>query len=258
MGVNDRSSLWRTSRVAARALGAASVTGVEFGALWAQERLQGADPARRDAYVRDWSRRLLAVLGVSVIDDPSLASLPPAPPNGRLLVANHRSMLDILVVLSRFGGNMLSKDDLQRWPVVARLAAVAGTLYVDRGNSASGAASIRRVRERLSAGRTVTVFPEGTTFPGDEVRPFHAGAFLAAVQAGAEVLPVGLAYREPEAIYFQESMGAFGQRLLAQPSIRVAFSLGEILASKGTTSKRLTAAAETAVQAAVVRARATL
>lgn len=254
----DATSLLRSSRVVVRALGLASVTGAEAGVLHALERLRGADDARRDAYVRAWSRRLLRVMGVRVIDDPALGALPAVPANGRLLVSNHRSMIDILLVLSRFGGNILSKDDLQRWPVVAHLAAIAGTLYVDRSNSASGAASIRRVGDRLMQGRTVTVFPEGTTYPGDEVRPFHAGAFLAAARSGSEVLPVGLAYREPEAIYWHESLGQHGRRLLEQPSITVAMSVGELIPSRGTNSKRLTAAAEASVQALVHRARAAL
>lgn len=254
----DPKAVLRSSRVAARALGLASVTGAEVGALWVDERLRGQSEARRDAYVRAWSRRLLAVMGVRVIDDALGAALPAVPATGRLIVSNHRSMIDILLVLSRYGGNILSKDDLQRWPVVAHLAAIAGTLYVDRSNSASGAASIRRVGDRLGLGRAVTVFPEGTTYPGDEVRPFHAGAFLAATRAGAEVLPVGIAYREPEAIYWHESLAQHGRRLLERPSITVALVEGELIPSAGTTSKRLTAAAEAAVQSLVHQARAKL
>lgn len=245
-------------RVGLRALGLASVTGAECGALWLETRLRGVSDARRDAYVRAWSRRLLAVSGVRVVGDPALAALPAVPVGGRLIVSNHRSMLDILVILSRFGGSILSRDDLQRWPLFARLAAIAGTLYVDRGSSASGAASIRRVGDRLSRAAVVTVFAEGTTYPGDEVRPFHAGAFLAVARTGGEVLPVGLAYREPEAIYWQESLGRHGRRLIEQPSITVALRLGAVIPAAGQTTKRLAAETHAAVQAAVTRARAQL
>ena len=248
----------RSARVGVRALGLASVIGGECGALWLEARLRDVTFERQDAYVRSWSRRMLAVIGVRVLDDPDLASLPVVPPAGRLLVSNHRSMLDILVLLSRFGGHILSKDDLQRWPLIDRLAAVAGTLYVDRSSSASGAASIRKVGDRLAHGRVVTVFAEGTTYPGDEVRPFLGGAFLAVTRTGGEVLPVGLAYREPEAIYWQESLGQHGRRLLEQPSITVAMSLGKILPATGQTTKRVTAETWSAVQSAVDRSRARL
>lgn len=245
-------------RAGLRALGLASVTGAECGALWLETRLRGMSDERRDAYVRAWSRRLLAVFGVRVVDDPARAPLPAVPAGGRLIVSNHRSMLDILVILSRFGGNILSKDDLQRWPLFERLAAIAGTLYVDRGSSASGAASIRRVGDRLARARAVTVFAEGTTYPGDDVRPFHAGAFLAVARTGGEVLPVGLAYREPEAIFWQESLGRHGRRLIEQPSITVALRLGGLIPAAGQATKRLSAETHAAVQAAVTRARAAL
>jgi 1-acyl-sn-glycerol-3-phosphate acyltransferase len=254
----DAFARMRSARVGRRALGLAAVTGVECGALWIEGRLRDVPVARRDAYVRAWSRRLLDVIGVRVIDDPAAASLSAVPATGRLVVSNHRSMLDILVVLSRFGGSMLSKNDLQRWPLVERLAAVADTLYVDRGSGASGAASIRRVADRLARGRAVTVFAEGTTYPGDEVRPFHAGAFLAAIRTGAEVLPLGLAYREAEAIYWHESLGQHGRRLLEQPTITVAWAVGVPISAAGQTTKRLAADAHAAVQAAVVGARAAL
>lgn len=248
----------RATRVGWRGLGLAAVTGVECGALSLEGRLRGVSVERRDAYVRDWSRRLLGAIGVRVVDDPAVAALPSVPAAGRLIVSNHRSMLDILVILSRFGGSMLSKDDLQRWPLVARLASIADTLYVDRGSSASGASSIRRVGDRLARGRAVTVFAEGTTYHGDAVRPFHAGAFLAVIRTGGEVLPVGLAYREAEAIYWHESLGRHGRRVLEQPSITVALAVGARIPATGQTTKRLTAETQAAVQAAVATARARL
>ncbi len=254
----DPQATLRSARVGVRGLGLASIIAGECGALWLEARVRDVTFERQDAYVRSWSRRMLAVMGVQVLDDPGLGLLPMVPPTGRLIVSNHRSMLDILVLLSRFGGHILSKDDLQRWPLIDRLAAVAGTLYVDRSSSASGAASIRKVGDRLSHGRAVTVFAEGTTYPGDEVRPFHAGAFLAVTRTGGEVLPLGLAYQEPEAIYWQESLGQHGRRLLEQPSITVAMSLGNILPAAGQTTKRVTAATWTAVQSAVERSRSRL
>ncbi len=225
--------------------------------LYAGEHLRGADFARSDAAVRAWSADLLRCLNVEVAAG-GLDASGPVPASGRLLVSNHRSMLDVLVLLSRFGGHMLSKNDLAGWPVVRDLAAIAGTLYVDRSAKASGAVAIRQVAERLGQGRVVTVFPEGTTFPDDEVRPFHAGAFLAAIRGGAEVLPVGLAYREPVATYFQEPLGVHGRRVFSAPSIRVALHVGAPMPSKDRTTKRLAAEAHDAVQDLVTAARGSL
>ena len=111
---------------------------------------------------------------------------------GRMVVSNHRSMLDILVLLAAFGGHLLSRDDLARWPVIGRLAPYAGTLYVDRSSTASGSAAMLAMISRLREGRSLTVFPEGTTYPDDTVRDFHAGAFAAAL-----VMPVPVTVPPP-------------------------------------------------------------
>ena len=104
----------------------------------------------------------------------------------------------------------------------------------------------------------MTVFPEGTTYPDDEVRTFLAGGFLAAMKHGSEILPIGLAYREPEAIYFEMSLGAHGRRVLSAPAMHVAVRVGAPIASVGSTSKRLARTSQDAVQALVHAARRTL
>ena len=60
------------------------------------------------------------------------------------------------------------------------------------------------MRERLRRGITVGVFPEGTTFPDDEVREFQAGAFVAVAREKGIVLPVGIAYERADSIYGNE------------------------------------------------------
>src|SRR3546814_13861781 len=76
---------------------------------------------------------------------------------------------------------------------------------------------------RLRSGHSVGVFPEGRTGHGDEVGPFHARIFLAAVEAGAPVQPVALRYG-PDAsaqtiVAFRpkESFLANFLRLIAEP-----------------------------------------
>lgn len=220
--------------------------------------VDGESYAARDARVRRWAGDALASAGVEVVVDPSGPVLGPAPSGGRLLVANHRSMLDVLVILSRFGGHMLSRGDLAKWPVFGRLAAVGETLYVDRSNPTSGASSIRELSRQLSLGRTVTVFAEGTTHPDDAVRPFHPGAFVAALGAGAEVVPLGLAYADPHAVFFEETFGAHLTRLMTAPKTRVALHVGPSVDPHGLNAKRLAEATRTAVQAAVDDARRSL
>src|SRR3954447_22844907 len=155
-----------------RAAAAGGVSGAMMAALAIDERLRDMNDARRDAYVRSWARSLLRVLHVEAQIDAAPGSLVR---NGtpRLVVANHRSTLDILLMLDMFGGNLLARGDMAEWPAIGIMARRAGTLFVRRGDPASGAAAVQRMRERLRRGVTISVFPEGTTFAGDEVREFQ-------------------------------------------------------------------------------------
>ncbi len=214
----------------------------------------------RDAWVKAWARTLLRIFGVEV---QVRGSVPPETASGasgakgRVIVANHRSALDIGVLLSTFGGTMVSRADLARWPLVGAAARSVGTIFVERTKIESGAAVVRTVQRHLEAGRTVVVFPEGTTFDGDEVRPFQRGAFVAAAFAGAEILPVGLAYpRASSAAFVDESFPQHLARMARGAGTRVGLVVGEpFLASGGARAHALATRAHGAVQDLVHQAR---
>jgi 1-acyl-sn-glycerol-3-phosphate acyltransferase len=173
--------------------------------------------AVRDRWVRVWSRTLLELFGVRAI----IQGVPTASAHGRLVVANHRSTADILLLLGAFGGAMVSRADVAGWPLIGAAARAVGTVFVDRSSAFSGATAVRTIRARLSRSSTVVVFPEGGTSAGDEVRDFRPGAFVAALRAQADVVPVGLAY---ESGY--ESFPAHLARMAAAAPSRVAMCIG--------------------------------
>jgi lyso-ornithine lipid O-acyltransferase len=144
-----------------------------------------------------------------------------------LVVSNHRSAIDIGILLSTFGGVMVSRADLSTWPLIGPAARKTGTLFVDRSSSRSGASTIREIRKALASGDTVNVFPEGTTFAGDEVRPLHAGAFLAAMTLDIWILPVGIAYEEGSgAAYVGTTFTQHLKNVAETESIRAQISIG--------------------------------
>eukprot|EP00180_Rhodochaete_pulchella_P000501 Plantae.Rhodophyta-Rhodochaete_pulchella.ctg1352.p2 GENE.Plantae.Rhodophyta-Rhodochaete_pulchella.ctg1352~~Plantae.Rhodophyta-Rhodochaete_pulchella.ctg1352.p2 ORF type:complete len:379 (+),score=58.67 Plantae.Rhodophyta-Rhodochaete_pulchella.ctg1352:1159-2295(+) len=110
------------------------------------------------------------------------------------LVSNHVSMVDIPVMVALMNPGFVSKASLSKVPVVARIAAVGGCLFVDR--LAQGAGSVTsKVGERQAAlaegkGHRLVVFPEGTTTNGIGLLPFKTGAFV----AGLPVAPMLLRY----------------------------------------------------------------
>ncbi len=111
-----------------------------------------------------------------------------------LLVANHVSWLDIETVHARRAASFVAKAEIERWPLVGWLAAQAGTIFHQRGDNASLDRVMAVMRERLRAGHSVAVFPEGGTGRGDCVRPFHARIFQVAVDTGVPIQPVALLY----------------------------------------------------------------
>ncbi len=177
---------------------------------------------------------------------------------GRLFVMNHRSMLDIFVNLAFVEANIVSRADLAQWPVIGLAARRVGTLFVDRQSKQSGAAVIHAMDDAVERGRGVMVYPEGTTFSGDEVRPFRPGAFLAAVRSGAEIVPVGIAYEGEAASFGDESFASHLLRVSSTPQIRIALETGEPIRSEGADVEGLMALAHERVQALVLRARSRL
>lgn len=211
-------------RAPARTLGFGALTA---GALVYLETREAMLPASEHAAMiaRHKRRYFGATLRIFGADLTVLNGPPPPATRARLIVANHRSALDVGVLMGLFDAQALSRGDLANWPLIGRGARKLGTLFVDRENQASRAGAVRVMRRALQAGRSVVVFAEGTTFAGDDVRPFHPGAFLAARGLDVEVLPVGLAYEqgaEYVSATFREHLGEVARR----PRTRVVANLG--------------------------------
>jgi 1-acyl-sn-glycerol-3-phosphate acyltransferase len=211
-------------RSATRALTLGAFT-LSMTQLYLAHRL-AQSPVKRDAWrvrwVRAWAAGLLRTFGVArhIGGEPILEAS-----GARLVVANHRSPLDIILMLELFGGTVLSRADLRGWPILGSAAECGGTIFVDRDDGRSGVRAIREMRRRLQAGQTVIVFPEGTTHRGDEVRPLLGGAFSAARGLDAEILPVGIAY-EPGSEFVDESFTEHVARVAQRSQTRVGVCIG--------------------------------
>ena len=112
-----------------------------------------------------------------------------------LLISNHVSWLDILILGGSVGTAFVSKDNLGHG-VIHWLADQNSTLYVsreDRRGSMERAEAIARAAER---DQPITLFPEGTTGPGDQMLPFRSSLLEAAAYASdkVEVRPLAIDY----------------------------------------------------------------
>jgi 1-acyl-sn-glycerol-3-phosphate acyltransferase len=181
--------LGRAVRLLYVAYGAAIITAVML-TLWVVSGFVRR-PARAIALQRAASRLMLACLGCRF----TVHGAWPAPgPKARVVVANHSSYLDIPLVLaaSTHDFAFVTKRELLDWPVIARITRSGGHIPVDRDRAESRGAVVARMVKTLRAGRDVMVFPEGTFSHDDGLRPFHAGAFKAALSAGVPIVPMAL------------------------------------------------------------------
>jgi len=116
------------------------------------------------------------------------------PRRGALIVANHVSWLDVLVLFAHTPASLLAKHEVADWPVIGWLARAVGTVFVDRSRPRELPATVGAVAGALRAGRSVAVFPEGTTWCGRTGGRFRPAVFQAAIDAGAPVAPVTLRF----------------------------------------------------------------
>lgn len=119
-------------------------------------------------------------------------ALPP-PPATFVVVPNHRSAVDALAI-ARLPREMkwIGKDAAFRIPWLGWAFHLAGHVPVDRADRVSGSAALARLRGYLAAGIPVGLFAEGTRSRDGTLRPFRAGPFKLAIDAGVPIVPVAI------------------------------------------------------------------
>jgi len=143
----------------------------------------------KEERIQALAQALLARMAIKLI----VKGEPPAP-GPMLLAANHISWLDILVMLAAGHCRFVSKSEVRHWPLIGMLATGAGTLFIERESRRDAMRVVHHMAERLRAGDTLAIFPEGTTSNGVDLLPFHANLFQAAISAHAPVQPVALQF----------------------------------------------------------------
>lgn len=116
------------------------------------------------------------------------------PGQNYLIVANHMSYLDVLVLASFRPSAFVTSMEMKHTPVLGQLTDMGGCLYVERRSKENIQNEIGDIEEALKRGFNVVVFPEATSTDGSALRNFKRPLFAAALRAGVPVLPVVLEY----------------------------------------------------------------
>jgi len=142
--------------------------------------------------VRLWARACLRILGLKINARGFSDRLRL---NRYLLVCNHQSYLDVVIVASVLPTLFVAKTEVGRWPFLGWLAGLGGTVFVNREDARSGVKCAYRVSRLLREGVNVQVFPEASTSDGATVMPFKGLFFASAIRSQAPVLPLTIKFQ---------------------------------------------------------------
>ena len=93
-----------------------------------------------------------------------------------LLISNHASYLDIIILGSLFKTSFIAKKEIAKWPLLGILAKLQNTIFIDRRVS-SLKNQENQIIKHLNEKKNLVIFPEGTSSDGNRVLPFKSSLF---------------------------------------------------------------------------------
>ena len=139
---------------------------------------------------RLWSVVMLWVFGVRTVQHG------PKPKVG-LMMSNHQSYIDIWLIPKYAITVFVAKAEVKKMPLVGWGASAVHTVYVDRSSKESRQKTKNEIAQRIRKGRSVIIFPEGTTGSGDGLLPLNPGMFFTAAEEGFPIIPTAIFYEDP-------------------------------------------------------------
>ncbi|WP_086267788.1 lysophospholipid acyltransferase family protein [Campylobacter devanensis] len=135
---------------------------------------------------RKWTKMQRFLIGykIDVIGSPD--------PRANMIIANHQSMLDIMALEEIHPANIcwIAKKEIEDLPFFGNIIRVPKMISIDRKNPRSLPKIIKLAKERVSEGRVIAIFPEGTRGDGDKILKFKSGANIIADKLNLVVQPV--------------------------------------------------------------------
>jgi 1-acyl-sn-glycerol-3-phosphate acyltransferase len=137
-----------------------------------------------------WARTLLFLAGVRV-EVEGIERIPKGPV---ILVSNHRGAFDIPVLQGTLPVQFrwLAKKSLFKIPVLGWSMSLSGYIPIEREHAGRAYSSIEKAAERIKAGTSVLIFPEGTRSATERLLPFKRGGFMLASRSGVPIVPMAI------------------------------------------------------------------
>ena len=121
-----------------------------------------------------------------------------------LFVANHISYLDPIIILMHIEADVVAKSEVKRWPLIGLAGTLVGTIFVNRHQKSSRQLTAEVIYGALKNGKSILIFPEGTTTRGNVILPFRPRSFEAARSAKVPVQPVMIRYEQTSAAFVDD------------------------------------------------------
>ena len=93
-----------------------------------------------------------------------------------ILIGNHCSYLDIIILGSVLPVCFVAKSEIKGWFLFGTLASLQNSIFIDRRNF-KALDSLKKISKNLSSNFAIIIFPEGTTNNGKRVLKFRASLF---------------------------------------------------------------------------------
>ncbi|MBH32375.1 MAG: hypothetical protein CMD90_01865 [Gammaproteobacteria bacterium] len=138
--------------------------------------------------IRRWFKKIVECSGVKVSVDGE------KPNKTCLIISNHISWLDIVIIGGIFETTFLSKSEVSKWPIIGSITRFADVIFIKRGTKDASEKAIKSLNRCLKYGRNVTIFPEGTTSDGNEILKFKPRLFASVINDNIPIQCVSISY----------------------------------------------------------------
>jgi len=148
---------------------------------------------QQEKIIQFWCKRLLSIFEIKV----EVQGLNNLLFNQKqyLIVANHISWMDIIVIQSIKPSIFVAKSDVASWPLFGWVAQMTGTIFIKREKVSDIKKALKKMKRRLIK-RSVCIFPEGTSTNGRYLLPFKSNLFQSSIDTNKSILPLFLRYKQ--------------------------------------------------------------
>jgi 1-acyl-sn-glycerol-3-phosphate acyltransferase len=182
----------------------------------------GASLRTRHRYLNVGKRLFLLMMGIKIRVREGVP-----PKEAGILMANHRSYVDVMFFRSATPQIYLSKAEVRNWPLIGWGAQALDVVFVDRSSKESRSASRAELADRVQRGLSPVVFPEGTTVDRGLLE-FNPGMFYTAAELGVPIVPFVMEYSDPKMAWVDDdTFVTHLLKMLMRPAWQVDLFIGE-------------------------------